>query len=164
MDKTFTQEEVNEIVKDRLDRAEKKWQEKYANYYSEDDLNNKTAELNSKIAELSNSLNVANDKATGHAEELSKREQTIAELTEKLKKNESESSKIRIGLANGIPLELCGRLSGESEEEILADAQKVSSFLPKPTMPLRNPEAGEGSTDDDRTKAMKEMLSKLTLN
>lgn len=155
VEKTFTQEEVNDIVKERLDRAEKKWQEKYSNYYSADDLANKTEELNSKIAELGNTLNLANDKATADGEEISKRDQTIADLEAKLRQNETDSAKIRIGLAKGIPYELCNRLSGSNEEEILADAEKFTAFLPKQTMPLRNPEATQEV--DGVTQAFKKL-------
>lgn len=142
--KTFTQEEVNTLIKERLDRAEKKWQEKYSNYYSSDDLASKTEELNNKIVELGNSLNVANDKANADSEEIAKRDQTIADLEAKAKKYETDSVKIRIALDNGLPYELANKLNGETEEELIKDAQKMASFL-KPTnsMPMRNTDSVE---------------------
>jgi len=140
--KTFTQEEVNGLIKDRLDRAEKKWQEKYANYYSAEDVASKTEELQKQITELGNSLNVANDKANADSEEISKRDQTIADLEAKAKKYETDSVKIRIALENGLPFELANKLNGDTEEELKADAQKMASFMrPTTSMPLRNPEA-----------------------
>lgn len=133
--KTFTQDEVNALVKERLDRAEKKWQEKYSNYYSADDLASKTEDLNKQITELGNSLNAANDKANADA-------QTIADLEAKASKYETDSVKIRIALENGIPFELANKLTGTTEEEIRNDAKKMSQFVAStPAMPMRNPEA-----------------------
>ena len=140
--KTFTQEEVNGLIKERLDRAEKKWQEKYSNYYSADDLASKTEELNNKIVELGNSLTVANDKANADADVLAERDKTIADLEAKAKKYETDSVKIRIALENGLPFELANRLSGDTEEELKADALKMASFMkPSNNMPSRNTEA-----------------------
>lgn len=157
--KTFTQDEVNNLVKERLDRAEKKWAEKYSNYYSADDLASKTEDLNKKIAELGNSLNAANDKANESAGVLAEKDKAIADLEARLKSNETDSAKIRIGLAKGIPFELCNKLSGATEEEITADADKMASYLPKQSMPLRNPEAN--SEVDGVTQAFRKLNPNL---
>lgn len=141
VEKTFTQEEVNNLVKERLDRAEKKWQEKYSNYFSADDLASKTEELNNKIAELGNSLNEANEKATANSDEMTKKDALIAELESKAKKHETDSAKIRIALENGVPFELANKLSGETEEEIREDAKRMAQFMRPTTAPLRNPES-----------------------
>lgn len=141
-EKTFTQDEVNALVKDRLDRAEKKWKEKYSNYYSEDDLNAKTEEYKKTINELGNSLNDANNKATADADEILKRDQTIADLEAKAKKYETDSAKTRIALEVGIPYELANKLSGNTEEEIRKDAETMLPFVTKVVgMPTRNTEA-----------------------
>lgn len=154
--KTFTQEEVNNLIKERLDRAEKKWQEKYSNYYSEDDLTSKTEELQKQVTELGNSLNVANDKATADADVIASKDGTIADLEAKLKKHETDSAKIRIALENGIPYELADRLTGSTEDEIRADAVKLAPMLaPKTPMPLRNPESTSDS--DGVLKAFRQM-------
>jgi len=158
--KTFTQEEVNNLIKDRLDRAEKKWQEKYSNYYSADDFTSKTEELNKQIAELGNSLNVANDKATADAQTLADKEQAIADLEAKLKRNETDSAKTRIALECGIPYELADRLTGDTVEEIMADAQRLAPMLAtRSSMPLRNPEAT--SETDGVMKAFRELNPNL---
>jgi len=140
--KTFTQDEVNSMIKERLDRAEKKWQEKYSNYYSEDDLKGKTEELTKQITDLGNSLNDANNKATADADEISKRDQTIADLENKVRNYETDSAKTRIALEVGIPFELANKLSGSTEEEIRKDAEALLPFVTKPIgMPSRNTEA-----------------------
>lgn len=130
--KTFTQEEVNEIVSKRLEKEAKK----YSGYYSADDVKNKTEELNNQIADLGNSLNVANDKAATDA-------QTIADLEARVKKYETDSVKIRVALENGIPYELANRLTGDTPEAIAEDAKKLAPMFKVTTVtaPLHNAEA-----------------------
>jgi len=141
-EKTFTQEEVNEIIGKRLEKAEKKWTEKYSNYYSADDLASKTEELNKQITDLGNSLDEANNKATASADSLAEKDQAIADLENRVRNYETDSAKIRIALEVGIPYELANRLTGATEEEIRADAEKMLPLVaPKISMPLRNPDA-----------------------
>jgi len=136
-----TQEQLDEVIKDRLARSEKKWQEKYAGYLSPDDVVAKTKDLESKIAELGNSLTSANEKAKADAE-------TIASLQAKTKSYETASVKSRIAHEVGIPYELANKLSGETEDEIRKDAESLKPFITQTqTAPLRDPEskpAGDG--------------------
>ncbi len=145
-----TQEQFNEAIKDRLDRAEKKWKEQYSGYLSPDDVNVRTQELNDKITELSNSLNCANEKATADAE-------AIAGLEAKVKNYETASVKSRIAHEVGIPYELANKLSGETEDDIRKDAETLKPFVTqKPAAPLRNPESKDaGSGDANRDSLMK---------
>lgn len=141
-EKTFTQDEVNGIVKERLDRAEKKWEEKYANYSSPDDITSKTEELNNKITELGSLLDSAKEKAGSDAQALADKDQAISDLEAKIKAYETDSVKTRIALEIGIPYELKDKLSGTTEEEIRKDAEKLLPFVSaKATMPLRNPDS-----------------------
>lgn len=50
-------------------------------------------------------------------------------LTEKNRAYEINSEKIRIALESGIPFELAEKLSGETEKEIRADAEKMLKYL-----------------------------------
>ena len=133
-----TQEQFDEMVKDRLARAEKKWQEKYTGYLSPDEISGKTKEYEDKITELSNSLNDANEKAATDSK-------TIADLEAKIKAHETASVKSRIAHEVGIPYELAHKLSGETEEDIRKDAEALKPFVSKSTAPLRDPEAGSAS-------------------
>lgn len=149
--KTFTQEDVNDIVSKRLEKEAKKWQEKYSGYYSEDDLANKTEELNKKITELGNSLEEAQAKSKSDIDALAEKEKTIEDLKEQIKQHETASVKTRyeldqlqIGLANGVPLELCNRIQGSNSDEMKEDALRIAQFISKPaSMPARNPESHE---------------------
>lgn len=144
VEKTFTQAQLDTIVKERLERAEEKWQKKYSGYYSEDDLASKTEELRTQIATLGNSLQEADSKATADADEISKRDQKIADLEAKVQTYETDSAKIRIALEVGIPYELASRLQGTTEEEIKEDALKMLPLVaPKTSMPARNPNSAE---------------------
>ena len=134
-----TQEQFNEAIKERLERAEKKWQEKYSGYLGPDDLAGKTKELEDKIVELSNSLNSANDKAKADAE-------AIAGLEAKVKDYETASVKSRIAHEVGIPFELANKLSGETEKEIRKDAEALKPYVTAHTQPLHDPESGGNST------------------
>ena len=145
-----TQEQFDEMIKERLERAEKKWEEKYSGYISPDDLTGKTKELNDKISELGNSLNDAIEKSKADAE-------TIAGLESKVKNYETASVKSRIAHEVGIPYELANKLSGDTEDDIRKDAEALKPFVTqKGTAPLRNPESPDaGSGDKTRDSLMK---------
>src|SRR5690606_29607369 len=72
---------------------------------------------------------------------LQAKEQELAqvdELQSRLKSYELENLKIKIANQAGIPLDLADRLSGETEEEIKADAEKLAGYInQKPTLPLK---------------------------
>lgn len=148
-----TQEAFDEAIKSRLNRSEQKWAEKYSGYLSPDDVKNQTDELNLKIAELGNSLNAATEKASADA-------QTISDLEKRVKNYETASVKSRIAHEVGLPYELANRLSGETEEEIKADAEALVKTIGKNSTPppLFNADGGENNT---REAAMKKMLHDL---
>jgi hypothetical protein len=135
-----TQEQLDAIIKDRLERAEKKQAEKYAGYLSPEEVDAKMAELNKQVEDLGNSLTGANDKAKTDAE-------AIAGLEAKVKNYETASVKSRIAHEVGIPYELANKLSGDTEEDIRKDAEALKPFVTKhQTAPLRDPEAGEAKS------------------
>ena len=150
-----TQEQFDEMIKDRLERAEKKMEEKYSGYISPDDLSGRTKELNDKIAELGNSLSDATEKAKADAE-------TIAGLESKVKNYETASVKSRIAHEVGIPYELANKLSGDTEEAIRKDAEALKPFVTTTaTMPLRNPESPDAGSGDATTESLRKLAQKL---
>lgn len=133
-----TQEQLESVLKDRLERAEKKWQEKYEGYLTPDDVKNQTEDLEKQISEYGKSLNDANEKAKADAE-------NIASLQAKIKEYETASVKSRIAHEYGIPYELANRLSGETEEDIRKDAESLKPLVTQKTIaPLRDPETPGG--------------------
>lgn len=113
-----------------------------------DQLKNEKEQLEQKLQQL-------NDKLTAQEKELS----SVEELQSKLKTYELENLKIKIANQAGIPLDLAGRLSGETEEEIKADAEKLASFVnKKPTLPLK---PSEPQNVDPKEKAYEKLLENL---
>lgn len=149
-----SQEQLDEIIKERLGRAEKKWTEKYNGYLSPEEVEEKTVDLTRQIEELGNSLTGANDKAKADAE-------SIASLEAKVKGYETASVKSRIAHEVGIPYELANKLSGETEDDIRKDAEALKPFVTQKTVPpLRNPESQDASSGD----ATKDSMMKLVQN
>ena len=150
-----TQEQLDAILKDRLDRAEKKYAEKYAGYLSPEDVKAKLSDLNKQAEELGDSLNKANDKAKTDAE-------SIASLEAKVKSYETASVKSRIAHEVGIPYELANKLSGETEEDIRKDAETLKPFVTKVAAPpLRDPESPDAGSGDSTKDSMKKLAEKL---
>jgi len=84
-------------------------------------------------------------------------------LTEKdnlIKEYKIKNLKYRIANENGIPLELASKLTGETEEDLKKDAETLSSFIRKPTLPLKHTEPNV----DDKSAPYKEILSNLKLD
>ena len=112
-------------------------------------------QLKSEKEQLEQQLQQLNDKLTDQEKELS----SVEELQSKLKTYELENLKIKIANQAGIPLDLAGRLSGETEEEIKADAEKLAGFVnKKPTLPLK---PSEPQNVDPKEKAYEKLLENL---
>lgn len=153
MSETFksinSQEELNAVIKERLERAEKSYQEKYADY---DSLKTKNGELESKIAELTKSLTDTSSKVANF-------EKAIADKDLTIKSYESQSVKQRIAHEMGLPYEMAQRLNGEDEDAIKKDAQMLYKAInqSKGTAPLASSE----TSSDQKTEAYKSMLNNL---
>lgn len=85
-------------------------------------------------------------KQNSEAENLRKRakeaEDKAASIDEKdtrIKALEAENLRIRVGAKHGLPEELIERLRGETEEEILADAEKLLAFVTPRRPPTDKP-------------------------
>ena len=86
-------------------------------------------------------------------EEVAKKDATI-------KSYETKSKRVEIALGAGLPYELAGKVSGETEEDMKKDAQTLAGFLKNNNpYPSYNPDpTGEESS---KNEAMKKMLSNL---
>jgi len=116
-----TQEEFDAAIKERLTRDReaqaKKTAEKYADY---DDLKAKNADYEKQIAGFTEQLKGVEEK-----------DKRIAELEGSVKKYETSALKARIAHETGLDYSLAARLSGESEDEIRADAKSLSETIGK---------------------------------
>lgn len=134
-----TQEELDNIISERLKREREKLTKQFADY---DELKTKNVDLEKELTELKKSL----ESSTSNKTELEKQ---IEELTEKVKANDLSSLKIKYAFENGIPYHLAGRISGDDEESIKADAQSLSDFFKSstPPPPLKNTETNTKGED-----------------
>ena len=128
----MTQEDFDAAISERLKRE----QAKYSDYDTiKSDLGTLRVQLSAKDAEIST-------------------------LQGKVKGYETDSVKTRIALETGLPLDLRTRLTGETEEEIRADANKLAKLFvqQKGPAPLRDTEP---PVADEKTAAYKSLLNNL---
>lgn len=141
-----TQEELDNIVKERIRRE----REKFVDY---DDLKKRVSELESENRALKST--VEDDKQTRAGLDAQ-----ITELQGQVSNYETASLRTRIALQNGLPYDLADRLQGADEEALRADAERLAGFMRPvtPQAPLRDIEPAIG---DDKTMQMKQMLREL---
>ena len=113
-----TQEQLDEIIRDRIARAEAKAQEKYADY---DSLKAQLSEKDEQITALSSQLKETTDKVAGYDEQ-------IKELEGKISAYATDAVKTRVAHEMGLPYEYVTRLNGSNEEEIKADAKVLKDI------------------------------------
>lgn len=147
-----TQEELDAIIKARLDRNTKtvtdEVKKSYEGYISPDE----AKKLNNQITSLT--------------AQLTERDGSIADLTAKNKQYETASVKARIAHEKGLPFELAERLSGETEEDIAADAETLAKFISagRAPAPLYTPQgsSGESAGNEANTAAYAALADSLT--
>lgn len=114
-----TQEQFNAAISERLKRERETLARKYGDY---DDLKKKVADYEKQIGDLTRAADDAAAKYAGYDEQL-------AQLQAKVTGYETASVKTRIAHETGLPYELAGRLSGESEADIRKDAEGLAKLL-----------------------------------
>ncbi|HFN9584308.1 TPA: DUF4355 domain-containing protein [Streptococcus pneumoniae] len=141
-----TQEELDNIVKERIRRE----REKFSDY---DELKKRVSELESENSALKST--VEDDKQTRAGLDAQ-----ITELQGQVSNYETANLRTRIALQNGLPYDLADRLQGADEEALKADAERLAGFMrpATPPAPLRDTEPAIG---DDKTTQMKQMLREL---
>lgn len=128
-------------TQEAFDAAVADVKKQYEGWLSPEDYNAKTADL---------------------AKQLEANKTTIADLTTKAKAYESGALKMRIAHENGIPYELAGKLSGDTEEEIKKDAETLAKFVKnqQQPQPLANTEHGHTNGKDAAYKSLLADLKK----
>lgn len=125
-----TQEELNEVIKERLDRQKRQFE-------------SQIEELNSKLASQNKDLETL---------------RANSEEVEKLKTSlERKELKRKIAIENDLPYDFAERLQGDDEESIREDAEKMAKFIAKTTYvpPLKDLEPKD---EDEMTKAYKSLI------
>ena len=144
-----TQEEFDNAIKDRIERNTRsvtaEVEKKFEGFISPDDFTKKSSDLTKQIDELNGKLEANRT--------------SISDLTAKNKAYEITLVKTKIAHEYNIPFEMADRLSGESEEDIKKDAEKISKFVSGTHFsPKFNSEV---PPSDSKTAAYKSMLQNL---
>lgn len=114
-------------------------------------------ELKTKTATYEKQLSGLQETLESQKEKLS----SVDELEKQVETYKLNELKTSIARQANIPYELATRLSGETEEEIKADAEKMAGFVNKqPYMPLKPTEPREIDNED---KALASMIENLDL-
>lgn len=146
-----TQEQLDALISDRIARAKESAAKEYADY---EDIKKTNAEYEKQIAQLS-------EEVKGQAEKDEAAAKTIADLTAKVDSYEKASVKTRIAHETGLPYEIADKLSGATEEEIRADAEKMAKlFKRQPAAPMGDPEPDSADVDP-RKKALFDMAKAI---
>ena len=106
-----TQEQLDEIIKGRINRERETLTKKYEGYVSPEDYQAKVKEFETSISDYSTQLQDANSKIENHNKEL-------AERDSKIKAYESHSVKTRIANELGLSYDAVNFLQGDNEESI----------------------------------------------
>ena len=142
-----TQEELDNIIKDRLAREREASNKRYEGFISPEDHKRALAEQAKAFDELKKAHE-------GDA-------QTIEDLNAKLKTYETDSLKNRIAHEVGLNYEWIDRIGGDDEASIRADAEKLKSLVGNSTkvLPTKNMEGGTPANDKDA--AMLKVLTSI---
>lgn len=144
-----TQEEFNSRVGERLQRE----RSKYADYN----------ELKNKVSEMSDYEDLKT-KVTQYETDLSDLRTQLETANTRIQSYESHSVKQRIAQEFGIPMEMADRLTGDDEDALRKDAEKLKPFIGNGsirTLPLHDQEP---QIDKNNTKAaLRRMAQELNL-
>ena len=110
-----TQEQLDAIIKSRLDREKAK----YSDY---DTLAEKIKNLETENTNLKQAIT---DKETSESATASK----IADLEKDVTAWKNKSLKQQIAMKNGLPFDLADRLQGDTEESLNEDAERLASLV-----------------------------------
>lgn len=111
-----SQDELDAIIKNRIERERKTTAEKYADY---EELKNSAATYESRIAELTRTLEEANTTIAEH-------NTVVEELNKKIAGYETKAVKQKLAREVGLSYELADRITGETEEAMKADAEMLA--------------------------------------
>lgn len=140
-----TQEQLDALLKERLSRDREAQAKKYEGWTSPEDVQKLTSDYEKKIKALE-------EAAAATKKTLEEKDAEIA----KSAKYRTDLEKTKIALETGLPYEMAGRLTGETEKEIRADAESLFKLIgkQKPAAPLGSGEpVNTGGDPGDVAKA-----------
>lgn len=109
---------------------------------------------NTSLKELEKQLSDLNESLTAATNEKSTLEQSIADLTAKASESELKALKSQIAYETGLPIELAGRLTGDDEAALRADADSLAKLVTKTQAPPLKTTEDPASGSDDPYRAL----------
>ncbi len=165
-----TQEELNEVIGERLARERSTTEKRFDGWTSPD----KLAELKSGYEKQLEELRASHQSemeslGTKHASELKTLQDTLSEKEKALAENEhyrTDLEKTRIALAAGLPERYASRLVGANADEWKADANELAKDFGAPSRPASPLGGTDGAPKNDfptvEANAYSGMLASLT--
>lgn len=117
-----TQEEFDKAIRSRLAQKDRELEEKYKDYLSPEDVTALKADFDKQLEEANKTLKEAQNKISSYDE-------TVSSLTQRAEAAENKLLKNKVAYENKLPIELSDRLIGQTEEELKADAEKLSGII-----------------------------------
>ena len=153
-----TQEQLEAVLKDRLERQSKKFdtekadlEKKYSGYMAFDDVTKLKQSYEDQIKDLNTKVEAGASVQT-----------ELDSAKKQIEAQKLDSLRIKTALENGIPYEFADRLKGTTAEELTADAKLFAKSFTKPagqhTQPAYN---GEGKDIDAVSARFYELNPKL---
>lgn len=153
-----TKEELETILKDRLDRE----RAKYADY---DTLKKRAGEADSlerQLTAVNGELEKLRAEAKGNADRYAAQDKTVAELTERAAKAEKSLLRRKVAEEEKLPAALADRLTGDTEEELRKDAKALGQYVgQKVVAPLASPEGTYKGAEEKNDSAYRGVLAAL---
>lgn len=146
-----SQEQLEEVLKERLEQQKRVLTKGYEGYKSPDEIEELTKGFEAQLAELQ-----------------SKSDQTKADLEEQVRQANAgaeaaklEATRMRVASEMGIPAELAQRLAGADEASIREDAKTLAKYTANTQTgtPMAAPERSFGDEIDEAFMRMSQELS-----
>lgn len=153
-----TQEELDSIVQQRLDRERAATEKKYAGFDAAVEKAKKYDELAAKNLEAE--VERLNRELQGERVKAADHEKIVADLTERASKAETAALRVKTALAAGLPYEMADRLKGTTEAELQEDAKSLTAFVKTAgAPPLRTTEPAQNAGGQAQTMAAFQALA-----
>ena len=140
-----TQEQLNQVIGERIAQLEARAQARAAEKYSDyDSIKEQNGTYASQIAQLTEQVRQQTEAINGN-------QKTVDDLEAKVRQYETASVKTRVALELGLPYQMADRLTGNDEEAIRQDAKAMAALLgnSRPVAPLGAPEPVITDTDPE---------------
>ena len=159
-----TQEELDKIIKKRLEQKDREAAEQYKDYLSPEKVEDLKKDYEKKLEDANKLVEDANKLVENANAKLADHDKVVSDLTQRAQTAETTLLKSRIAHEKGLPYELAGRLMGSTEEELAKDAESLSAILKtSPAAPLHTNElaGGRAPGQSNSQAALLGMLSQL---